>query len=160
MTSMLYDLRHNKQRNSKKSSEIIDPRGFLVRVTGFEPAASWSQRNGSFAFASFWCFPVLFNPEKCALLTVCSGVTTCSVREYGQECGQRTGDSKQIIKLEFVLQNHQQCSGSDQDAAHHRLCSKFFMQENKCQHQCDDYGQLINRDDFGSISHLKCLVIT
>ena len=32
---------------AKKSSEIADFRGFLVRVTGFEPAASWSQTTRS-----------------------------------------------------------------------------------------------------------------
>ena len=52
-------------------------------------------------------------------------------------------DNKKVFdKLEFASQIHQQCSGSDQDAANCRLYSEFFMQENKRQHKCDNYGQL------------------
>ena len=31
------------ENSNKKSSEIIDFRGFLVRVAGFEPTASWTR---------------------------------------------------------------------------------------------------------------------
>ena len=56
---------------------------------------------------------------------------------------------KQIVPFYFsFLQNHQQCSCSDHDASYHRLCCKFFVQKDECQHKRDDYRQLINRNNF------------
>ena len=48
----------------------------------------------------------------------------------------------------FFLQNHQQRSRSDQDAANCRLQCELLMQKDKCQYQGDDYRQLVDRNDF------------
>ena len=63
--------------------------GFLVRVTGFEPAASWSQRRSNLVLHVHELHLALFSPENLLSGALFSAVSTSSKGGCGQTCGRR-----------------------------------------------------------------------
>ena len=61
---------------------------------------------------------------------------------------------------EWYLQNHEQRSGRNQNAADETFRSEFFMEKHKREHQRNDDAQLINWYDLGCVTNLKRFVIT
>ena len=62
--------------------------GFLVRVTGFEPAASWSQRRSNLVLHVHELHLALFSPENLLSGALFSAVSTSSGGGCGQTCGR------------------------------------------------------------------------
>ena len=62
--------------------------GFLVRVTGLEPAASWSQRRSNLVLHVHELHLALFSPENLLSGALFSAVSTSSGGGCGQTCGR------------------------------------------------------------------------
>ena len=61
---------------------------FLVRVTGLEPAASWSQRRSNLVLHVHELHLALFSPENLLSGALFSAVSTSSGGGCGQTCGR------------------------------------------------------------------------
>jgi len=84
-------------------------REFLVGVTGFEPAASWSRRNPILNNIVFYAFLVLFSPINIAILYNKIVFSAQSDSVNGQNCGQPDfAKKRKKIQLHLILTLHTQ----------------------------------------------------
>ena len=60
---------------------------------------------------------------------------------------QRASLRPVLVPPAAALQNHDQCTGPDQNAPDQGFCGELLMQKHKRQHQRDNDAQLVDRDN-------------